>query len=404
MEFFRKSPTSDRNSRISCLYGTLYIWGSLCLAIYILVINLYVPFIRLANNEIFDRKTTIALTCLHASLLAMVTWSYLRTRLTNPGNIPRPHKLTSGEVRALEAGDKSLVLPNLSELLANEFSACEWNGALKYCGTCKIYRPVRTSHCPETGRCVAKFDHYCPVLSTAIGVRNYKYYIHFLFYTTLLTVYLQTMGFLGLFKVQKSAWFIILSVASSVIATMSLLPLLVLHGMLMSNNVTTREEVIALAQQCPGPKKTHSISVRCNVGVNYLRYGPLPPMRDGENIVIVGLDLKTKPWRRSTVWENWCGVMGKNWWEWILPISPTLDNYTKWWEFEFNDSTKDDLRKRAGQKMHSVWAKMQESECQKESPIVAEEFDTALNTPTSIDQPEIAHLKECRAGDVIYLI
>ena len=392
-ESFRKSPTSDRNSPLCCVYGTLYIWGSLCLAIYIMVINIYVPFIRLSNNDTFDRKKTIALACLHVVLLAMATWSYLRIRLTNPGNIPRPHKLTREEVRALEASNTIIAVPTLSKLYADEFSICEKNGDMKYCRTCQIYRPTRTSHCPETGRCVAKFDHYCPILSSAIGVGNYKFYIQFLFYTSILTIYLQTMGFLGFFKVQKSVWFIILSVGSSIIANMSLLPLLILHGIFICNNVTTKEDVIELPQQCPGRRRSHSITVRCNVGVNYLRYGNLPPTKDWENIVIVDLDLKTKPWKRST-WENWSGVMGINWWEWILPIAPTLEGNTKWWEFEFNDSTKEDLRKQAGAKMRSAWARMKESDYQGELPIEAKESDIVLNPPRSIKLPEKACIKE----------
>ena len=397
MESFRKSPTSGRNSRISCLFGTLYFWGSLCLAMYILVINIYVPFIRLSDNDTFDRQTAIALTCLHALLLAMVTWSYFRTRLTNPGNIPRPHKLTREEVHALEANDKTIASSTVSELYGNEFSICERNGDMKYCKICQIYRPARTSHCSETGRCVAKFDHYCPVISSAIGVGNYKYYVHFLFYTSLLTIYLQTMGFLGFFKIQKSVWFIILSVASSIIADTSLLPLLILHGFFIYNNVTTKEDVLEVLQQCPGTRRSHSITVRCNVGANYLRYGELPRTQDWKNIITVDLDLKTKPWKRST-WENWSGVMGINWWEWILPIPPTLEGNTKWWEFQFNDATKEDLRKRAGDKMRSVWARMQESECQKELSVECEESDTALNRPRSIELPEKAYIKERMAG------
>ena len=393
MESFRKSPTSGRNPRISCLYGTLYVWGSLCLAIYVLVINIYVPFIRLNNGDIFDRQITIALACLHALLLSMVTWSYFRIRFTNPGNIPRPHKLTREEVHALEARDTTIAIPTLSELYTNEFSICKRNGDMKYCSTCQIYRPTRTSHCQETGRCVAKFDHYCLVLSSAIGVRNYKYYVQFLLYTSLLTLYLQTMGFLGLFKVQKSVWLIILTVGSSIIANTTLLPLLILHGIFVCNNMTTKEDMTELFQHCAGMITSHLITVRCNIGANYLRYGELPPTQDWENIILVDLDLKTRPWKRST-WENWSGVMGRNWWEWILPITPTLESNSKWWELEFNDSTKEDLRKRAGDKMRSVRARMPESEGKREQSIEAEEPDTALNTPRSIEQPEKACIKE----------
>jgi len=51
---------------------------------------------------------------------------------------------------------------------------------LKYCFTCKMYRPPRASHCPTCNNCVERFDHHCPWLNNCIGVRNYRIFIFFL--------------------------------------------------------------------------------------------------------------------------------------------------------------------------------------------------------------------------------
>lgn len=39
---------------------------------------------------------------------------------------------------------------------------CEIDGLPRWCSTCKIWKPDRSHHSSELGKCVYKMDHFCP--------------------------------------------------------------------------------------------------------------------------------------------------------------------------------------------------------------------------------------------------
>jgi DHHC palmitoyltransferase len=344
----------------ACL-STFVIAGTALATLALVIVNIYIPCLLFPNHPPFSPLATTAILLVHALLLGMTFWSLALVKLTNPGFVPRPKDLTPSEVRAIEAGTLECVPPMTYELESREFIVCDRDGKLNICETCNILRPARTSHCDALGRCVVKLDHFCPMLYSAIGVGNYKYYIQFLWWTLALAIYLQVIGFFALVRAEEKGWFLGLGTLVSIIGDMWLFPLFSMHLNLVASNVATREDVEpSVPEFHPCARNGECIQiienerarkyVRCNLQYYATRYEKFPAYLEW---VIVSMDISRRPWELDSKWENWCSVMGTHVWEWFLPLR-TTNGEGNFWEFEFNERTKKELREKANEAIAEI--------------------------------------------------
>ena len=137
----------------------------------------------------------------------------------------------------------------------------------KFCSTCSIIRPTRSTHCSDCNNCVEKFDHHCPWVGNCTGKRNYKYFFIFLILINILIVFLVIVSSVYIYKaiydnisnnknlpknqqkeniisyaLSEVSSFIYIIIYSA-ISLLFIVGLLFYHIKLISKNITTKEDL-----------------------------------------------------------------------------------------------------------------------------------------------------------------
>ena len=124
-------------------------------------------------------------------LLLMVTVFMGLTSFTNPGLIARP----TASVRRANHERYQLRREETPPFVIVEASGGCIEVPTKYCTVCGLVRPPRASHCRETDRCIERWDHFCPWVGTAVGLRNYRWFVLFVLSATGLALYIACASF-----------------------------------------------------------------------------------------------------------------------------------------------------------------------------------------------------------------
>jgi palmitoyltransferase len=128
------------------------------------------------------RSTGIALIVVYALLLLFLTITWLRLI----------HTIWS-TLDVVPLGDTSQEKEDAStrDFAFDQYDAfiCDYQGLPLWCDKCHNWKPDRTHHCKELGRCVRRMDHYCPWAGGIIAESTHKFFMQFVAYAALYTTF-----------------------------------------------------------------------------------------------------------------------------------------------------------------------------------------------------------------------
>lgn len=187
------------------------------------------------------------------ALLYVLTIGFMiLTATTDPGIVPSNRSMDEAEADACANMQKSVTINGVTV-------------PLKWCRTCRIFRPPRAAHCSECNVCVEKFDHHCPWMGQCIGRRNYRFFLGFVISVCALCAYTLVLSAYGAYRAVRlpppnsrpavglppdfiSRVMFVAPVPTGLVVFTAVImlcvaPLACYHCSLVCNNTTTAEEI-----------------------------------------------------------------------------------------------------------------------------------------------------------------
>ncbi|XP_077599393.1 palmitoyltransferase ZDHHC18-B-like isoform X2 [Stigmatopora nigra] len=221
-----------------------------------------------------------------AILLGFVVFTLFQTTFSDPGILPRA---TADEVVDVEkqidnaSSASCRSAPRTKEVLINQQVV-----KLKYCFTCKMFRPPRTSHCGLCDNCVERFDHHCPWVGNCVGKRNYRFFYAFITSLSFLTAFifcsvathlvLRTSDGKSLLAAVQESPGSAVELCVCFFSVWCILGLSGFHTYLLASNLTTNEDIKGTWSGKSGANVTNPYSHK-NIFVNCasILCEPMPP-------------------------------------------------------------------------------------------------------------------------------
>ncbi|XP_016427527.1 palmitoyltransferase ZDHHC18-like [Sinocyclocheilus rhinocerous] len=229
---------------------------------------------------------TVFIPVIGGVLFVFVVITLFQTSFIDPGILPRalPDEAADIEKQIDNSGSSTYrPPPRTKEILINDQVV-----KLKYCFTCKMFRPPRTSHCSLCDNCVDRFDHHCPWVGNCVGKRNYRFFYAFIVSLSFLTSFifgcvithltLRSQSVNGIIQAIKESPASVVELVICFFSIWSILGLSGFHTYLVASNLTTNEDIKGSwsskrGEESGNPYTYNNILTNCCV----VLCGPMPP-------------------------------------------------------------------------------------------------------------------------------
>jgi len=226
------------------------------------------------------------------SLLYIFVLSMLfRTSFSDPGVIPRASNEQAKQIEKQQLEEERAISNFKGYRPPLRIKEIEINGVtikLKYCFTCKIFRPPRASHCSICDNCVERFDHHCPWVGNCIGRRNYRYFYLFLISLSILDIFIFVFSILNLVILYRrhdrqmglaisQCWPSTIVLLITFFSMWSVVGLWCFHTYLTCSNTTTNEDMKGTWKKKKESRNNPFSRGNCFSNCSQILCGPIPP-------------------------------------------------------------------------------------------------------------------------------
>lgn len=170
-----------------CIRAVKTTTATICI-LCILAWSYYAYVYHFCLSQITSNEVKVLYLIVYHVILVFFLWSFFKTMFTEPDSVPVEFQLPG-----VMYSDESVKIPGTNAV--REFAenlpivTCTHNGDIRLCGACRTIKPDRSHHCRVCGKCILKMDHHCIWLNNCVSYSNYKYFILFLAYGLMMSVY-----------------------------------------------------------------------------------------------------------------------------------------------------------------------------------------------------------------------